>query len=175
MPSPQWACPECGKVLLEKNLYTHLASIHLLTPAEVARVKEEISRKAGVAAVVCPLCCLNFVSYESLVSHCQKGHADDGADGRPQDYSLLDLNFNSVQEYECWFQRQCSRTCSQGVSLMSRVRECNRAGVYTNTSTKECPPPSEMFAIARVTCRKCSDTPVGVSRTCAFRATLERH
>lgn len=103
MPSPQWACPECGKVLLKKNLYTHLASIHLLTPAEVARVKEEISRKAGVAAVVCPLCCLNFVSYESLASHCQKEHADDGADGRPQDYSLLDLNFDSVQEYEVSF------------------------------------------------------------------------
>lgn len=144
MPSPQWACPECGKVLLKKNLYTHLASIHLLTPAEVARVKEEISRKAGVAAVVCPLCCLNFVSYESLASHCQKEHADDGADGRPQDYSLLDLNFDSVQEYECWFQRQCSRTCSsfhttRSVSHESckRVRLlCNRAGVYTNTSTK---------------------------------------
>ncbi|KAK6057521.1 zinc finger, C2H2 type [Cooperia oncophora] len=100
-PPPTYAtCPECKKVMLKKNFYSHLRVVHHKLSEEVLRIREELSREAGLAKVTCPLCKEVFTTHEGLAQHCQANHSEEGAGGRPQNYSIITTTFASREEYE---------------------------------------------------------------------------
>ncbi|KAL6723213.1 hypothetical protein Aduo_018243 [Ancylostoma duodenale] len=43
-----------------------------------------------------------------ILPHCDENHS--GADGKPQDYSILTVTFNTHEEFENWLTEQCERT-----------------------------------------------------------------
>ncbi|XGW22187.1 hypothetical protein V3C99_004849 [Haemonchus contortus] len=106
------SCSICGRVLLRKNLYSHLKVIHRTPADEISRIREQISREAGIATLICPLCEESFATYDDFAKHCGARHADDGAGGRPQNYSIISENFTNRQEYELWLTRRCEDTCT---------------------------------------------------------------
>ncbi|KAK5974649.1 hypothetical protein GCK32_004712 [Trichostrongylus colubriformis] len=96
----QRTCPECGKLMLKRNLFTHLKVVHRKNSGEVSEIREQINRETGLARVTCPLCKEIFTTYEGLARHCQASHSEDGAAGRPQDYSMFLARFSSREDYE---------------------------------------------------------------------------
>nr|CDJ82349.1 Protein Y54G2A.20 [Haemonchus contortus] len=130
--------------MLKKNVYSHLKVVHRTVADEVFRIREEISREAGTATVICPLCEESFSTYDGLAQHCGATHADNGAGGRPQNYSIISEEFNNRQEYELWLTRRCEDTCTS--LFKERVRTsgassrltllCNRSGTYKKTGTQ---------------------------------------
>ncbi|XGW34132.1 hypothetical protein V3C99_018155 [Haemonchus contortus] len=102
---------------------------------------ESKSVENGTATVICPLCEESFTTYDELAQHCGATHADDGAGGRPQNYSIVSEEFTNRQEYELWLTRRCEDTCTS--LFKTRVRTsgassrltllCNRSGTYKKT------------------------------------------
>uniref|UniRef100_A0A7I4XUC3 Protein W02D7.6 n=2 Tax=Haemonchus contortus TaxID=6289 RepID=A0A7I4XUC3_HAECO len=139
-----WSCPICRRVLLKKNLYSHLKAVHRTPAGEISRIREQISREAGTATVICPLCEESFSTHDDFAQHCGARHADDGAGGLPQNYSIISENFVNRQEYELWLTRKCEDTCTS--LFKERIRTsgsssrvtllCNRSGMYKRTGTQ---------------------------------------
>ncbi|ETN81081.1 hypothetical protein NECAME_08743 [Necator americanus] len=76
-----------------------------------------------------------------MACHCKDNHSEDGANGKPQDYTVLLLTFDTVGEFEEWSHEQCERsgtsffkrsTYAKGSSYSLR---CNRAGTYEKATT----------------------------------------
>ncbi|KAK5965040.1 hypothetical protein GCK32_003671 [Trichostrongylus colubriformis] len=144
----QRTCPECGKLMLKRNLFTHLKVVHRKNSGEVSEIREQINRETGLARVTCPLCKEIFTTYEGLARHCQASHSEDGAAGRPQDYSMFLARFSSREDYEHWpceeVEEICEETCTslskdhtQTFTHSTTLRfSCNRAGVHQPTPTK---------------------------------------
>ncbi|VDO33092.1 unnamed protein product [Haemonchus placei] len=65
------SCPTCGRVLLKKNLYSHLKAIHRTPSDEISRMREQISKEAGTATVICPLCEESFATYDDFAQRCE--------------------------------------------------------------------------------------------------------
>ncbi|WKY13378.1 hypothetical protein Q1695_004303 [Nippostrongylus brasiliensis] len=133
----QSMCPDCGKVFLKKNLWPHLAFVHRHTKQEVLRIREQINTEMGVNKVTCPLCEENlFATFKDLAQHCQQTHAENGAGGLPQDYSVFSLKFDNEQQYTVWLEEKCVETCSSlsvartVIKQGSKIRSlhCNRGG-----------------------------------------------
>ncbi|VDL66059.1 unnamed protein product [Nippostrongylus brasiliensis] len=101
----RFACPKCGKVLFKKNLWSHLKVVHYIEEEELYTIREQINRETGAAKINCPLCEELFTTYKELAEHCNRRHSKDGAGGRPQDYSILSLEFANEQEYEVFCNR----------------------------------------------------------------------
>ncbi|VDL77131.1 unnamed protein product [Nippostrongylus brasiliensis] len=101
-------CPNCGEVMLKKNLWSHLKVVHYLDEEEVSAVRENMKKEGGVAKVACPLCDELFPNYEGLAKHCYESHSEDGAGGHPQDYSVFSIAFTSQHEYELWLKEKYS-------------------------------------------------------------------
>ncbi|VDO75659.1 unnamed protein product [Heligmosomoides polygyrus] len=119
--SSSWSCPECARVILKRNLWSHLKFVHQRDAEEIRQSREQINREAGVAHIVCPVCGEHFATYEGLARHCQDSHLEDGAAGHPQNYEVFSLQFGSKQEYEVWLQERCEATSTS--FFISRSRE----------------------------------------------------
>ncbi|KAK6764144.1 hypothetical protein RB195_024462 [Necator americanus] len=52
-----------------------------------------------------------------MACHCEDNHSEDGANGKPQDYTVLVLTFDTVGEFEEWLHEQCERS---GTSFFKR-------------------------------------------------------
>ncbi|VDO37674.1 unnamed protein product [Haemonchus placei] len=142
MSSVLWSCPECKKVMQRKNLYPHLRVVHFYTREQIEGMKSEVSRQAAQEGappyeeVICPLCEERFVSHKRLAAHCEEEHADEGADGEPQNYAVFTVSFANKQEFDRWLDEQqqesgttfYTRSSSKLKGLMEL--RCNRAGKY---------------------------------------------
>ncbi|WKX92049.1 hypothetical protein Q1695_010239 [Nippostrongylus brasiliensis] len=148
MPGPvQSTCPECGKVYLKRNLWTHLTFVHRRTKQDILRIREQINTETGVNKVTCPLCeGIRFATFKHLAQHCQQTHAENGAGGRPQDYNIFSLKFDNEQQYTSWLEEKCVETCSSlfiawtANNQRSKMRKliCSRGctGKKCSTATK---------------------------------------
>ncbi|KAK6032116.1 zinc finger, C2H2 type [Ostertagia ostertagi] len=143
MPSDTYhTCPECGKVMLKKNLYTHLKVSHRKLGEEISQIREQINGQAGLAKVICPLCNEGFTTHNMLAQHCQTTHSENGAGGRPQNYSTVSENFTSREEYEkrtkkfrvLRLDRDFCEFCVQITKKHQITKKCNRAGVQSTTA-----------------------------------------
>ncbi|VDO30523.1 unnamed protein product [Heligmosomoides polygyrus] len=115
-PSKLHSCPLCQKVMLKKNLYTHLRVIHKSSPEEVLHVQEQIAKDVeakGEGTVICPICNVRCAIFESLAKHCEEAHSEDGAEGLRKT-TTLDL----------------------GLLTARKNIRCNRAGVYKTKATQ---------------------------------------
>ncbi|VDL86116.1 unnamed protein product [Nippostrongylus brasiliensis] len=157
MDSRHWTCGKCAKVVLRRNMVSHLRVVHHLDTEECHRIRAETDRERGFAKVKCPVCDDVFVAHKELAQHCQQVHPEDGAEGRPQDYSVISLSFSSKREYESWFEGKCRSTCTSfftsktttsGAATKKRLL-CSRAGVYKRAGT-------EKVAISKKDVRYCS-------------------
>ncbi|WKY13379.1 hypothetical protein Q1695_004303 [Nippostrongylus brasiliensis] len=131
----QSMCPDCGKVFLKKNLWPHLAFVHRHTKQEVLRIREQINTEMGVNKVTCPLCEENlFATFKDLAQHCQQTHAENGAGGLPQDYSVFSLKFDNEQQYTVCraFMALVYLSCNRGGS----GKRCSVATIRKTTSKK---------------------------------------
>ncbi|KAK6735930.1 hypothetical protein RB195_018908 [Necator americanus] len=52
-----------------------------------------------------------------MACYCEDNHSEDGANGKPQDYTVLLLTFDTVGEFEEWLHEQCERS---GTSFFKR-------------------------------------------------------
>ena len=93
-----------GSNLLEdfslKSLHRHLTNVHHCSEEFHKQVKEERTKAAGRKNVVCPLYAAEQVNHEMFAKHCLENHAEDGANGRPQDYSVFEKNFDNKDDYQ---------------------------------------------------------------------------
>ncbi|KAK6041918.1 hypothetical protein COOONC_20577, partial [Cooperia oncophora] len=129
---------------LKKSFYPHLRNVHRKTHEAALQIREQIKVKLGVAKIVCPLCSVNFTKYEGLAEHCRNIHSEDGAGGRPQNYSAVTMNFASSEHFEEWFLETCERMCTaffkshEEKSNTSKTLRylCNRAGTYTTKAKR---------------------------------------
>ncbi|KAK6038717.1 zinc finger, C2H2 type [Cooperia oncophora] len=79
--STLWTCSHCGKVLMRKNIYSHLRVVHYYTTEQIDEIKASVRREAPVKKefVSCPLCEERFDNHERFAMHCQEEHAEDGS------------------------------------------------------------------------------------------------
>ncbi|KAK6044469.1 zinc finger, C2H2 type [Cooperia oncophora] len=137
--STLWTCSHCGKVLMRKNIYSHLRVVHYYTTEQIDEIKASVRREAPVKKefVSCPLCEERFDNHERFAMHCQEEHAEDGAGGEPQDYTVFTLFFETKREYDAWLEEQQEHggtsfyTRDSSKSKGTASLRCNRAGKYT--------------------------------------------
>ncbi|KAK6734630.1 hypothetical protein RB195_018051 [Necator americanus] len=74
---------------------------------KLLKVKLEVKKKASsskpipeVPCMYCPICDEGFTDHESMACHCEDNHSEDEANGKPQDYTVLLLTFDTVGEFE---------------------------------------------------------------------------
>ncbi|KAK6765233.1 hypothetical protein RB195_025244 [Necator americanus] len=78
-----------------------------------------------------------------MACHCEDNHSEDGANGKPQDYTVLLLTFDTVGEFEEWLHEQCERSGTSFFKRSSYAKgssyslRCNRAGTYEKATTSK--------------------------------------
>ncbi|KAK6765232.1 hypothetical protein RB195_025244 [Necator americanus] len=113
-------------------------------------VKLEVKKKASSSKPIpeepcmyCPICDEGFTDHESMACHCEDNHSEDGANGKPQDYTVLLLTFDTVGEFEEWLHEQCERSGTSFFKRSSYAKgssyslRCNRAGTYEKATTSK--------------------------------------
>ncbi|KAK6015280.1 zinc finger, C2H2 type [Ostertagia ostertagi] len=135
-------CPECGKKVHQNSFYRHMKNTHKYSEEQYLQVK--IKHKLEHSAFfTCPLCNEKVVDQEALANHCSEFHSKDGADGRPQDYTVFSKEFPNKEEYQRWFSEECKNNCTtfwqrsnDRTKMGRRFRLwCNRAGKARKTAT----------------------------------------
>ncbi|KAK6021925.1 hypothetical protein OSTOST_12392 [Ostertagia ostertagi] len=102
MSSALVTCPECGRPMKRKNLWSHLRVVHRRKEEDVSEIRARLNKEAEAGSILCPLCNKCFPTHEVLALHCQENYSENGAAGRPQDYSRISRNFTSRDEYQTW-------------------------------------------------------------------------
>ncbi|KAK6047073.1 hypothetical protein COOONC_15423 [Cooperia oncophora] len=131
------SCPECGKSILRKSLYVHLRGVHFYSDEQVEQQKTEMRKSAPEHDhVICPLCGESLQNQEWLALHCEKEHAEDGAGGEPQDYTVFTITFAAKQDFDEWLE-ECQQQANTTFYTRSSPKlkgtislRCNRAGKY---------------------------------------------
>ncbi|VDL77847.1 unnamed protein product [Nippostrongylus brasiliensis] len=151
MPGPvQSTCPECGKVYLKRNLWTHLTFVHRRTKQDILRIREQINTETGVNKVTCPLCeGIRFATFKHLAQHCQQTHAENGAGGRPQDYNIFSLKFDNEQQYTTCAIIETKATSLAKVDTDEAVSELKEALAHLQLAVEAMHGPETASPVAR--------------------------
>lgn len=73
--------------------------VHKYTDEECNKIKEE-RKESEAATIICPLCENHEASHEAFARHCAIEHAENGADGRPQNYDVFEQDFLNEEQYQ---------------------------------------------------------------------------
>ncbi|WKY02927.1 hypothetical protein Q1695_016322 [Nippostrongylus brasiliensis] len=91
-------CAMCGNVFADKSkLARHSKTKHSAGEVDCS---EESVEDAELTAPMCCLCDMSFKDHQSLSEHCMVLHAEDGAEGRPQDYAVYDVVFPDFGRFQ---------------------------------------------------------------------------
>lgn len=109
--SQRRTCFICGSVLHRAGYYRHLKMVHKYTDEECNKIKEE-RKESEAATIICPLCENREASHEAFARHCAIEHAENGADGRPQNYDVFEQDFLNEEQYQQWLEKECEKNCT---------------------------------------------------------------
>ncbi|KAK5983146.1 hypothetical protein GCK32_001351 [Trichostrongylus colubriformis] len=134
-------CPVCDKTIHKGSFYRHMRRCHGYSEEQCLQMKKERIQEHATT-VICPICNVQAVDHEALAQHCSELHSQDGADGRPQDYTVFSKQFPNEQDYKLWLSEECKKNCisfwqrsKDYTKLGTKVRlRCNRAGRNPNTA-----------------------------------------
>ncbi|WKY02925.1 hypothetical protein Q1695_016322 [Nippostrongylus brasiliensis] len=125
-------CAMCGNVFADKSkLARHSKTKHSAGEVDCS---EESVEDAELTAPMCCLCDMSFKDHQSLSEHCMVLHAEDGAEGRPQDYAVYDVVFPDFGRFQTWRDDMCNKHCTSFFRRSSKENgaktywRCNRAG-----------------------------------------------
>ncbi|XGW20045.1 hypothetical protein V3C99_003677 [Haemonchus contortus] len=138
--SAKCSCPVCGREIHKHSFYRHLKLSHKYSAEQCLQLKNE--RLKTATSPQCPLCYERVVDQEALAIHCSNSHSEDGACGKPQNYSVFVKEFSNEQSFKVWLLEECKKTCT---GLWQRSKDdtksgrkirlrCNRAGQNRNTA-----------------------------------------
>ncbi|KAK6021027.1 zinc finger, C2H2 type [Ostertagia ostertagi] len=99
MRSVKYKCPECDEDIDRRSYRRHLINVHKYSEEQYHELKNEMMR-AQEPSIICPLCDDKVPTQFDLVHHCSELHSEDGADGRPQNYTVCMREFPNEQDYK---------------------------------------------------------------------------
>ncbi|WKX89965.1 hypothetical protein Q1695_009088 [Nippostrongylus brasiliensis] len=105
--SGQATCEVCEKVMLCRNVSSHLKKMHNYTTEQAEEVKKTLKMETMIEGlIICPIYDDQFLNKEGFAGHCLLNHSDDGADGEKQDYTVYHINVESEETSELNLQKQ---------------------------------------------------------------------
>ncbi|VDL76405.1 unnamed protein product [Nippostrongylus brasiliensis] len=79
--SGQATCEVCEKVMLCRNVSSHLKKMHNYTTEQAEEVKKTLKMETMIEGlIICPIYDDQFLNKEGFAGHCLMNHSDDGAD-----------------------------------------------------------------------------------------------